>query len=91
VICPRSFPKSLSDEDLAVTDEEDNGVFVDGQGDIGVVRIDADASRTVVIAETAYTDAATNAKVLASIEIGLDRLMELLRKRETAKTDLLHL
>ncbi len=79
---PPEFPEEpkTKETDLEVLDEEDNGVFVDGQGDIGVVRIGDGGARTVVISEIGYADAETNAEVLADIEIGLDRLMELLKE-----------
>jgi hypothetical protein len=79
---PREFPDETKAKrtGLEVLDEEDNGFFIDSDDLIGVVPINPDGTRgTPTKAETGYTDADAIA-VSADIEIGLDRVMELLKE-----------
>lgn len=80
---PPEFPEETKakDTELEVLDEADNGFFIDSADLIGVVPIAADGTRgTPTKQETAYADDLGNAEVLADIEIGLDRVMELLKE-----------
>ncbi|MBA2592940.1 MAG: hypothetical protein H0U97_12085 [Gammaproteobacteria bacterium] len=71
-------PKAKSDEDLAVTDQEDNGVFVDDDGLIGIVKVDAGVA--TIVASEADFELGKRVQVFADIAVGLDRLMELVRE-----------
>jgi hypothetical protein len=77
---PPEFPASLQAEDtgLFVTDEDDNGVFLDETEKIGVVEVLPIGQKNVVVSEDGFDVTKIKARVLADIEVGLDRLVELL-------------
>src|SRR5258705_7801420 len=83
---PPEFPEdpSAADEELDVTDFDDNVFVVDtvapNIGKIGVIGSGADGADFVVDSEEGFVLADSNVPVTADIELGLDRLVELLKQ-----------
>jgi hypothetical protein len=75
---PPVFPEdpTVADEEVDVTDFDDNGFVRDVAGKIGIIG----AEGAVIDSEEGFTAADTNVPVTADIEIGLDRLIELLKQ-----------
>ena len=79
---PPEFPDdpSASDEGFDVTDFDENAVVADEAGRIGVIGSGPDGADFVVDSEADFALAATNVPVTADIDVGLDRLVELLKQ-----------
>jgi len=84
---PPQFPEepSAGDVEFSVTDFDDNEVFLDEAGLLGVVDTSTDPP-TVIDAEDDFTfDDSTSVAVTADITLGLDRLVELLKQARDAE------
>ncbi len=79
---PPEFPDdpSAGDEGFDVTDFDENVVVADEAGRIGVIGSGPDGADFVVDSEADFALATTNVPVTADIEVGLDRLVELLKQ-----------
>ena len=79
---PPEFPDdpSAADEGFDVTDFDDNAFVADEAGRIGIVGSAPDGTDIVVDSEADFALAATNVPVTADIDVGLDRLVELLKQ-----------
>src|SRR5262245_23209663 len=85
---PPEFPEEptmLLETDFGVTDDDDNSVFIDAGGKIGVVEVNttvaADGTTTttfaVIDAEPGFVFLATTSReVVADLKLGLDQLVE---------------
>jgi len=88
---PPAFPDDPAAEDveLDVTDFDENEFVVDtvapNAGKIGVVGSGPDGADFVIDSEDGFALAATNAPVTADIELGLDRLVELLKQAQESE------
>jgi hypothetical protein len=83
---PPEFPDdpSAGDEGFDVTDFDDNVLVADEAGRIGVIGTGPDGADFVVDSEPDFATAATNVPVTADIDVGLDRLVELLKQAQNS-------
>jgi hypothetical protein len=84
---PPEFPDDPAAEDveLDVTDFDDNVFVVDATGKVGVIGTGPDGAEFLVDGEEGFTIAAGNVPITADVELGLDRLIELLKQAQESE------